>query len=191
MSSSVLGGALVQLMIHRTRRHITQNIGDLAEAAVKVGDQAVIQQIAELIHREAKAQAPKKINRRGRYELSIIILAMGLTLAFGGSIGALLYVDGMLKSGVMKSAQADFIWQGSLVAASVIMATSYVNFAYARHKYTAQQARDDTESSRTPYAAPPPHESPSSGVQVGRGNGIPGRLGSFDLRRLLKKKRST
>jgi hypothetical protein len=58
-SSSVLGGVLIQHMIHRTRRHVTQNIADLAEAAVKIGDKAVIGQVAELIRNEAAARCTR------------------------------------------------------------------------------------------------------------------------------------
>jgi hypothetical protein len=133
-SSSVLGGVLVQHMIHRTRRHVTQNIADLAEAAAKIGDKAVIGQVAELISNEAAAQAPKRIDRRRRREASIVILAISITLAVGGAFGAMVYVDEALKSGAMKSLQADLIWKGSLIGGAVAVLGSCFYFLYARYK---------------------------------------------------------
>lgn len=82
------GGVLVQLMIHRTRRHLTQNIADLAEAAVKIGDTMVMRQIAQLISREAEAQSPKPRNRRRRYEAAIVILTVTVCTAVG-TVGAM------------------------------------------------------------------------------------------------------
>lgn len=150
LSSSVLGGALVQVMIHRTRRHVTQNIADLAEAAVKVGDKAVIQQIADLISGEAAAQAPKQINRQRRYEVSIIVLAMSLILAIGGTVGVIIYVDDALKAGTMKSEQADVIWQGSLIGATIIILASYLNFVYSQHKKSVENTQLAEKTSQDP-----------------------------------------
>jgi predicted phage tail protein len=101
--SSVLGGVLVQYVIHRTRRHITQNIVDLAEAAVKVGDRAVLGQVAQLISPEAAAQAPRRADTRKRYEAAIITFVIAIFLAVGVVVGSMIFVDGALKAGTMTS----------------------------------------------------------------------------------------
>ncbi|MCW2132110.1 hypothetical protein [Arthrobacter sp. VKM Ac-2550] len=135
--SSVLTGVLVQFMIHRTRRHITQNIVDLAEAAVKVGDREVLGQVAQLISRETVAQSPRRINRRRRYEAAAIVLVVTISLAVGLIVGGSMYVDEVLKAGTMRSEQADSIMTGGLTALLITVAAAYAFFEYARLKHSA------------------------------------------------------